>query len=112
MAQSEVAAQIGCIGSSRQLTGIQLWLTGNSQVVTAPVTHDLSAPTAHIYRLPVNDQKPETMPMGQCQRMFETLWTHAYEIIRRAPCPVLSFSMEQGERESLSRDSQEIELKP
>jgi len=45
---------------------------------------------------------------GRAQNAFGTLRTHAAEIIRQAPCPVLSFSMEQGQRDS-SRESQEVE---
>jgi nucleotide-binding universal stress UspA family protein len=37
---------------------------------------------------------------GKTQERFGTLRTHAYEIIRQAPCPVLSYSMDQQERES------------
>jgi nucleotide-binding universal stress UspA family protein len=38
---------------------------------------------------------------GKTQERFGTLRTHAYEIIRQAPCPVLSYSMDRQERESL-----------
>lgn len=37
---------------------------------------------------------------GKTQERFGTLRTHAYEIIRQAPCPVLSYSMDQQERDS------------
>lgn len=44
---------------------------------------------------------------GRTQNMFGTLRTHAAEIIRQAPCPVLSFSMEQAKRVS-SRKGEEV----
>jgi nucleotide-binding universal stress UspA family protein len=37
---------------------------------------------------------------GKTQERFGTLRTHAYEIIRQAPCPVLSYSLDQQERKS------------
>jgi nucleotide-binding universal stress UspA family protein len=45
---------------------------------------------------------------GRTQNMFGTLRTHAAEIIRQAPCPVLSFSMEQAKLVS-SRKGEKVE---
>lgn len=40
---------------------------------------------------------------GRAQNVFGPLRTHAAEIIRQAPCPVLSFSMEQAKRDMSRR---------
>jgi nucleotide-binding universal stress UspA family protein len=44
---------------------------------------------------------------GKTQGTFGTLRTNAYEIIRQAPCPVLSFSMEQNQGDSSSCGSRQ-----
>jgi nucleotide-binding universal stress UspA family protein len=45
---------------------------------------------------------------GKVHGTFGSLRTHAYEIIRQAPCPVLSFSMDWQERDSVFVKNEEF----
>ena len=45
---------------------------------------------------------------GKAQEVFGTLRTHAYDIVRESPCPVLSFSMTSAHSKSLDREHQEL----
>lgn len=47
---------------------------------------------------------------GKAQAAFGSLRTHLYEIIREVPCPVLSVSLPEGQRESSSKHFDEVNL--
>jgi nucleotide-binding universal stress UspA family protein len=45
---------------------------------------------------------------GKAQKTWGRFQTHAYEIIRYAPCPILSYSLSREDRFSISRNAEHL----